>query len=396
MYPNPGQYLTTSRQQPPGPGGGGGATPPPHLPHHLHNHNHHHHHQLNHQHPAAMIKAAAASAALNNNYPNAMASPFFVDNLLHHQKAAAAVNFQSQFVNTQLHNYIQEQHHQFLVHQSQMRQHHQQQQQHEVIQEPIKAKNYSRNNSPLSEEASPRNEYEDDDENFTEDTEKICFRRPKKDEEVRKTRKQSPIAKEYEENSRSPIDDQDRFTEDSPSGSPVNVRLQSTVKNEFQLSPTNYSSSYYTEKKEEAQIRSGYGKDEPQEDQEINSEDHEIARKKSPCSNCGSFECSPFYPTCRNYGSRRYEGVYSDIKNGVDVNSGESVVGVADKDDRDKDKDVVKRCNTNLNSDAPVQKPILKFSVSAILGQDTGVSADRSASANVIKINHHGKILHNY
>lgn len=430
MYPNPqgcGQYLSRV---------GGGGSPPPLAPHG--------------HHPAAMIKAAHA---INNNYPTAptMASPFFMDNLLHHQKAAAAVNFQSQFVNSQLHNYIQEQHHQFLMHQNQMRQQHAMKY---ANQEQLKnnesAKlndrqtlgNYSRNNSPLSEEASPRNDYEDDEENFADDAEKSCFRRPNKDSDTcntdyrnknstahRKRINTSPSIKEgnttYEdvpetltENSRSPIDDQDRFTEDSPSGSPVNVRLQPTVKNEFQLSPTNYAYNNYGDayqKKdnhsEEVHSRS-YGKDEPQDDH-VNDSDQEVGRSvkkdaKSPCSNCGSFECNPFYPACRNFGAnsiRRYEGVEriyarhedrSDVKNG-DVNFGDS--NAADErdgkdvaDNRDKDV-VVKRCGTNLDSAQP-QKPVLKFSVSAILGQDTGASNDRSASANIVKIGHHGGYTH--
>lgn len=395
MYPNPqscGQFFSRVP---------GGTTPPltPRV------------------HPAAMIKAAHG---LNNNYPStAMASPFFVDNLLHHQKAAA--NFQSQFVNSQLHSYIQEQHHQFLMHQSQMRQQQALKFTEEMKQSdglkiptvPQSAENFSsRNASPIS-EGSPRIDYEED-EDFNKETDK-------------KTQKNCDTESEVMEDSHSPEDEIDRYT-DSPSRSPIGARLQSRLKNEFRMSPTNYANNFYSDsyKKfaEEKLIqlnRKDGNKDETQDDNEANSDQEKKELKlNSPCSNCGSYECNPFYPMCKNM--RRYDSVdriylrhdpkmspYEDrneTKNGENYGSphGSDMNNLDDREMKDtagdkdghhviKATDVVKRCGSSLDSGQVGQKPVLKFSVSAILGQDLRSSSERNNSSNAMKIGQHGMII---
>lgn len=401
--------------------------------------------------PPAMLKS------INNNHPlNTMASPFFVDNLLQHQKA---VNFQSQFVNSQLHSYIQEQHHQFMMHQSQLR--HQQAlkyaasnlQENYLNNEELNRKNAlerlnsfsphhnSRANTPNSNEQSPRIEYDDDEDNDERlrlkrnsskeicdiegedskilDVESDSVKKTNCDTEKKLSSRSFEDNENREDNSHS---EEDRFTEDSPVGSPLNNGVN-TVKNEYQLSPTSFAHQGYFGNNFQQERRENYGeeskkdersgerrKDDFTDDAEANpnnDSDPEInrverERLKSPCAYCGSYDCNPFFPSCRGYsagnlGLARFEGIERRISNNENTEPYGSPIrsDISMGDERMMKEghiEMMKRTNLDNGHPAP-QKPVLKFSVSAILGNDQSNDGERSAGASIMKVGHHGKTV---
>lgn len=93
------------------------------------------------------------------------------------------------------------------------------------------------------------------------------------------------------------------------------------------------------------------------------------------CSNCGSYECSPF--ACKKSGLKRLEELEKRFNlNNYQDNSGDEAV---ERSEERKfiTEDIVKSCDDY--SEAGKTKPLLKFSVSAILGdREDRNSAEKS------------------
>lgn len=121
-------------------------------------------------------------------------------------------------------------------------------------------------------------------------------------------------------------------------------------------------------KNEQVYYNNDYYREERSEKEVLNIPN--LARR---CTNCGSFDCPPF--SCKKSGLRRLEELEKRFNlHGYHENSGDE----GDKDGKFNTDDMVRSCE-DYNSEQ--KKPILKFSVNAILG-DRDEGASKNSSAN--------------
>ncbi|GBP91659.1 hypothetical protein EVAR_77456_1 [Eumeta japonica] len=119
----------------------------------------------------------------------------------------------------------------------------------------------------------------------------------------------------------------------------------------------------------------GYDNDEPRPEKEVLN----IPNLVRSCSNCGSYDCTPF--VCKKSGLRRLEelekrfNLHRFQENSGDE-SGDNVTRTEERKGYSTDE-IVRSCE-EFSTDAPKSKPLLKFSVSAILGD----RAESSAKSN--------------